>query len=351
MSSAAVSAAETSIDPAIVGRTEVLALLDSPREALFRRADAVRKAHMGDDVYLRGIVEFSNICANDCLYCGIRRSNANPTRYRIDEDEILRVAHRIEAGGQTTIVLQSGEAASRAENERIARLICRIKQETALAVTISAGNRSRDVYADWRRCGMDRYLLRFETSDPALFAELHPDCALDERLRCLRDLRDLGVQVGSGFMIGVPGETKAILADNILLCRDLDLDMIGIGPFIAHPDTPLKGMSNAYADDTEMYFVAVAVLRLVNPDSHIPATTAFDAVFPHAGRDLVLQRGANVFMPNATPGRFRKSYLLYPDKPCVDEDDDQCSGCAAARIWSLGRFVGEGPGHSRKARR
>jgi biotin synthase len=339
-----------SFDPAHCGRDDVLALFQLPRAELFRRADAMRQAHMGDDVHLRGIVEFSNICANDCLYCGIRRSNPSPTRYRIEEDEILAVAHRMESWHQHTIVLQSGEADSPAENARIGRLIRRIKADTGLAVTISAGNRGHDVYAEWREGGMDRYLLRFETSDAALFAELHPDCTLEDRLACLRDLRSLGVQVGSGFMIGVPGETIDILADNILLCRDLDLDMIGIGPFIAHPDTPLKDKPNAYAGDPEMYFAAVAALRLVNPDSHIPATTAFDAIFPHSGRDLVLQRGANVFMPNSTPGRFRKNYLLYPDKPCVDEDDGECSSCAAARIWGLGRFIGEGPGHSVKPR-
>ncbi|PIO99637.1 [FeFe] hydrogenase H-cluster radical SAM maturase HydE [Pleomorphomonas carboxyditropha] len=334
----------------VFDRAAVRALFDLPRETLFARADAVRKDNMGDDVFLRGIVEFSNICANDCLYCGIRKSNHDVRRYRIDEEEILEVARRMEGWQQTTIVLQSGEVAADKEDERIERIIRRIKTETRLAVTMSAGNRPRDTYARWRAAGMDRYLLRFETSDPELFAFLHPDCDLEERIRCLQDLRSLGVQVGSGFMIGVPGETLDILADNILLCRDLDLDMIGIGPFIAHPDTPLVGQPNAYAGDSDMFFAAVSALRIVNPRAHIPATTAFDAIFPHAGRDLVLQRGANVFMPNATPGRFRKNYMLYPDKPCVDEDDHQCSGCAAARIWSIGRVIGQGPGHSIKVR-
>jgi biotin synthase len=251
--------------------------------------------------------------------------------------------------GQRTIVLQAGEFASSAGDRRMENLIARIKSETPLSVTVSVGNRPREVYSRWRARGMDRYLLRFETSDAELFARIHPDCALSERLRCLRDLRDLGVQVGSGFMIGVPGENLAILADNILLCRELDLDMIGIGPFISHPDTPLAGARNAYADDPEMYFVALAALRLVNPDAHIPATTAFDAVFPnHSGRDLALQRGANVFMPNSTPGRYRKDYLLYPDKPCVDESGGMCAFCVAARVERLGREIGDGPGHSLK---
>jgi len=299
---------------------------------------------------LRGIVEFSNICANDCHYCGIRRSNPQPNRYRMSAEEILAEARRMDGGSQTTIVLQSGEVRSADEDARIEAIIAAIKEQTSLAVTVSAGNRPRAVYARWRAAGMDRYLLRFETSDARLFAAIHPDCTLTERLRCLWDLRDLGVQVGSGFMIGLPGETTATLADNILLCRDLDLDMIGIGPFIAHPGTPLAGAANAYADDPDMFFAAVAALRLVNPDAHIPATTAFDAVFPHRGRDLCLERGANVFMPNDTPGRYRRDYQLYPDKPCVDEDSSHCGACVTARIWALGRPVGEGPGHSRKGR-
>ena len=331
---------------------EILRLLRTQpqeRQALFDRADELRQQQMGDDVFLRGIVEFSNICSNHCQYCGIRAQNTKVNRYRMDADEILAVAHKMGDWQQGTIVLQSGEADSPEENRRIGEIIRRIKKETPLAVTMSVGNRSKDVYAHWRECGMDRFLLRFETSDPALFAQMHPDCTLEERLECLTALRELGVQVGSGFMIGVPGETLEILANNILLCREYDFDMIGIGPFISHPDTPFGTKTNAYKDDTDMYFVAVAALRLFNPDAHIPATTAFDAVFPnHEGRNLVLQRGANVFMPNNTPQKYRGDYLLYPDKPCVDEDTGQCALCAAGRVSLLGRTIGEGPGHSRK---
>ncbi|MDR3375873.1 MAG: [FeFe] hydrogenase H-cluster radical SAM maturase HydE, partial [Ancalomicrobiaceae bacterium] len=291
-------------------RNAIRALLTGPRDELYARADAVRRAHVGDAVFLRGIVEFSNVCQNDCLYCGIRKSNPNPRRYAIGDDEILDVARQMQRWGQTTIVLQSGEVDAELQNERIARLIERIKRETKLAVTMSAGNRAHSVYARWRDAGMDRYLLRFETSDPVIFARLHPDCALSDRVACLESLRSLGVQVGSGFMIGVPGETIETLVDNIVMVRDLDLDMVGIGPFIAHPDTPLAGERNAYADDPEICFAAIATLRIVDPFLRIPATTAFDALFPGTGRDLALQRGADVFMPNATPSRYRKEYLL-----------------------------------------
>ncbi|MFA5040718.1 MAG: [FeFe] hydrogenase H-cluster radical SAM maturase HydE [Bdellovibrionales bacterium] len=334
---------------------EIEQLLRTPaaeRQALFDRADKIRRQTMGDDVYLRGIVEFSNICANRCAYCGIRADNKKVNRYHIDADEILDVAKKMTDWQQGTIVLQSGEANSREENKWIGDVVRRIKKETPLAVTLSVGNRPKDVYAFWRDCGMDRFLLRFETSDPKLFSAMHPDCTLDERLQCLRDLRDLGVQVGGGFMIGVPGETTEILAKNILLCRDFDFDMIGIGPFIPHPDTPFADKKNAYADDRDMFFVAVSVLRIFNPDAHIPATTAFDAVFPnHQGRDLVLQRGANVFMPNNTPQKYRGDYLLYPDKPCVDEDTGQCSLCVQGRVTLLGRTIGDGPGHTKKKRK
>ena len=327
--------------------TQRLQTAAADRPALFEQANTIRRQHLGDAVPLRGIVEFSNFCANDCLYCGIRVSNRRVHRYRLSPEEILGIARRMAGWQQMTIVLQSGEAPSAEGDRALGELIRRIKQETPLAVTLSVGNRSRDVYAYWRDCGMDRYLLRFETSDAELFARLHPDSTLAERLDCLRALRALGVQTGSGFMIGVPDETLSVLADNILLCRELDLDMIGIGPFIPHPDTPLGDVPNAYASDPDMFFVALAVLRLYNPDAHIPATTAFDAVFPE-GRNLALQRGANVFMPNSTPGEYRKDYLLYPNKPCVDEDAGQCAQCVVLRLNALGRSVGQGPGHSIK---
>ncbi len=339
-------------DKADLGLKEILSLLRTPpeeRQALFKRADKVRQEMMGDEVFLRGIVEFSNVCANRCAYCGIRAPNVNVRRYRMDANEILSIAKQMADWGQTTIVLQSGEAPSPDENRRIGDIVKRIKKETSLAVTLSVGNRPKDVYAFWRDCGMDRYLLRFETSDPELFAKIHTDCTLEERLECLHSLRAVGAQVGSGFMIGVPGENLDILAHNILLCRDLDLDMIGIGPFIAHPDTPFATKKNAYAEDPDMFFVAMSVLRIFNPDAHIPATTAFDAVFPEGrGRDFVLQRGGNVFMPNSTPKKYRGDYLLYPNKPFVDDDIGPTSLRVIERLRLIDRPIGKGPGHSKK---
>ena len=332
-------------------RAELLPLLraqGAELDALYARADAVRRARCGDAVPVRAIVEFSNVCANDCLYCGLRASNPVPRRYRMAPDEILAAARQIAAAGVAgTVVLQAGETPGQSDDE-LAAILRRIKAEIpGLAVTLSVGNRPRDVYARWKDAGMDRYLLRFETSDPELFARLHPDCTLAERLQCLRDLQSLGVQTGGGFMVGLPGETVETLADNILLCHEFDFDMIGIGPYIHNPDTPLGDRPNAYADDPDMFFRAIAVLRLANPDAHIPATTAFDALFPN-GRDLALRRGANVFMPNATPGHLRKDYQLYPGKPCIDEDASDCTLCVQARLRALGRPIAQGPSHSLK---
>ncbi len=338
------------IEEGAISKDTVIELLKSEGddlERLYARADGVRAEHMGDEVYVRGIIEFSNLCANDCLYCGIRASNLLVNRYTMGIDEIMGTVRSFERTGQTTAVLQSGETPG-LDDEEIGRLIRAIKYETSLAVTLSVGNRSREVYRFWKECGMDRYLIRFETSDRQLFARLHPDCSFDERIGCLHILKELGVQAGSGFMIGLPGERLETLADNILLCRELDLDMIGIGPYIPHPDTPLGNEPNAYADNEEIFYKAVSALRIVNPDAHIPATTAFDAVFPGIGRNLVLTRGANIFMPNNTPIEHRKDYLLYPGKPCIDENADQCVACVMMRIESIGRTMGTGPGHSLK---
>ncbi len=320
------------------------------RPELYARADAVRRERNGDAVPLRGIIEFSNVCVSDCAYCGLRRSNRALRRYSMPADEILDVARRMAAWGQMTVVLQSGEAPSRDGDRALGELIARIKRETPLAVTVSVGNRPRAVFAYWRDCGMDRYLLRFETSDPELYRRLHDGGELSDRLACLRDLQDLGVQTGSGFMIGLPGETIGRLAEHIRLCADLDLDMIGIGPFIPNPDTPMGGARNAWADDPEMFFVALAALRLACPEAHIPATTAYDAAFPGVGRNRALRCGANVFMPNNTPGRYRRDYQLYPNKPCVDEDAGDCAVCVQLRLKAIGREIDTGPGHGVRCR-
>lgn len=316
-------------------------------EELYLRADSIRREYLGDEVFIRSIIEFSNICVNNCLYCGIRSSNQNISRYTMSSKEIIDIAASISDTVQTTVVLQAGEI-SGIDDKELGNIIRAIKDRANLSVTLSAGNRPYDIYRYWHDCGMDRYLLRFETSDPVLFRKIHPGSTLEDRIACLKSLEDIGVQTGSGFMIGIPGEIPETLADNILLCRELDLDMIGIGPFIPHPATPFGSKKNIYEKNPEMFYKALAVLRIFNPQAHIPATTAFDALFPGIGRDLALQRGANIFMPNITPVKYKKEYFLYPGKPYVDESPEECLDAAIVRIERLGRIIGKGPGHSIK---
>ncbi|MFH1428743.1 MAG: radical SAM protein, partial [Candidatus Margulisiibacteriota bacterium] len=222
-----------------------------------------------------------------------------------------------------------------------------IKKETNLAVTLSVGERDKETYQYWQKKGMDRFLLRFETANRKLFKYCHPDDDFDKRIQSLNDLKELGVQTGSGFLIGLPKETYEELAEDILFCTDLDLDMIGVGPFIPHGDTPFGETENPF--DPEVYFKVIAILRLLNKNAHIPSTTAFDAIQPGA-RDLLLQRGANVFMPNSTPKKHRKHYMIYPNKPCTEESASDCAVCVIRRVEKLGRTIGKGHGHSLKVR-
>lgn len=317
---------------------------ESAAQAIYKEADSIRKDVMGDEVFLRGIIEFSNCCTKDCNYCGIQRSNKHVERYRIPLEEIVATCKKMKAAGQTTVVLQSGEDQFYTR-ESFGDILTAIKRETDLAITVSVGERDKPTYAYWKQKGMDRYLLRFETSNRELFEKCHPDDDLDVRIECLKNLKDLGVQTGSGFLIGLPGETYEDLARDILFCTELDLDMIGCGPFIAHPDTPFAEQNNPF--DPEVYFLTIALLRILNPKAHIPSTTAFDAIDPN-GRNLLLERGCNVFMPNATPKRYRDKYQLYPGKPCVDESGEECAECVNLRLKALGRTIGTGPGHSIK---
>jgi biotin synthase len=317
-------------------------------KSLYKKADELRKKIMGDTVFLRGIVEISNICKNNCLYCGIRAENKNLNRYFMKEQEILETALQMAENGITTIVIQAGEWHDVEQDKAIGKIVNAIKNKTKLAVTLSLGERTKNVYQLWKDCGADRYLLRFETSSPDIFSRLRPAHTLNSRLHCLESLRGLNYQLGTGFMIGLPEETISILADNILLCHKLDPDMIGIGPFIPHPDTPLASNKNMYENDKEVFFKTIAILRLVQPRSHIPATTAYDAVFPEEGRNKALQCGANIFMPNLTPKKYRKLYQLYPGKPGVDEDALQSVTCILERLKLIGRNPGKGHGNAVK---
>jgi len=314
--------------------------------ALYKEADRFRQKYAGDAVYLRGVIEFSNICRKSCSYCGINRANRNIKRYRMDPEEIIMQCGRALEQGCTTVVLQSGEDPW-FTGERLCRIIREIKNKYPLAITLSIGERPLHELRAMRRAGADRYLLRFETSDPALFARLHPDDVLEERLACLENIRRAGFQPGSGFLIGLPWSNLETIARDVIFATRLRLDMIGCGPFIAHPDTPLA--ASPLLEDQEIYFKTIAILRLLNPRAHIPATTAFDAMAP-GSRDRLLTLGANVIMPNLTPARYRRLYMLYPNKPCVDEDDTQCGKCLKRRLAVLHRPIGTDFGHGRSVR-
>jgi biotin synthase len=323
---------------------------------LWRRADETRRRHVGDAVHLRGLVEISSFCARQCAYCGLRAGNSSLTRYRLTAEEIFAAAQQAVKFGYGSTVLQAGED-YHLSAAWLADIVRRIKRETPLAVTLSLGERSQADLAAWREAGADRYLLRFETSDRELFRAIHPPLGSQEcdRIAILRQLRALGYEVGSGIMVGIPGQTYASVAEDITLFRQLDLDMIGIGPFIPHPATPLaNGASNhpeaggEQVPNTEaMVYKAVALTRLMRPDANIPATTALATINKKNGRELGLQRGANVLMPNLTPPQYRALYEIYPAKACIAESGAACHQCLIARFHKIGRHPGRGAGGRR----
>lgn len=320
-------------------------------EPLWARADAVRQAAVGDAVHLRGLIEVSNICVRSCHYCGLRKESAHLTRYRMRPEEILACAREAAALGYGTVVLQGGEDPG-LTREGIAGVVQRIKAETGLAVTLSLGERSDADLEAWLRAGADRYLLRFETGDPELYRRIHPGLpgGPQDRFGQLRRLRDLGYEIGTGIMVGLPGQSWESLAGDLFRFQELDADMIGIGPFLANPRTPLGAAPVGEVPNDELTTLkAIALTRLLCPEANIPSTTALATLDPAAGRELGLLRGANVVMPNVTPAPYRQLYEIYPGKACVNETATACRGCLEGRIAALGRSVGKGPGERRRS--
>lgn len=326
-------------------------------EHLWARADELRREGVGDEVHLRGLVEISNRCVRQCAYCGLRASNGGVSRYAMSDEEILECARKIRDFGWGTAVLQSGEDPA-FTGERVEALVRRIKAETGLAITLSLGERAEEELRAWRRAGADRYLLRFETSDRALFERIHPPLPGREcdRLGLLRLLREIGFEVGSGVMVGIPGQGFESLARDLELFAELELDMIGLGPFIAHPDTPLGATTPPLAPDqvpatVDMAFRVLALARVQRPEANLPATTALATLDRQQGRVLGLQRGANVVMPNVTPLHHRARYSIYPNKASSNETAEQTRIQIDAQLASIGRIVGAGHGHSPAFRR
>lgn len=303
------------------------------RELLKEEAVKLRKQYYGTKVFTRGLIEFTNHCKNDCYYCGIRRSNSNVKRYRLSEEDILSCCENGYELGFRTFVLQGGEDVWYTD-EKLVEIIRKIKAlYPDCALTLSIGEKSYESYKRYREAGADRYLLRHETADEEHYQSLHPaEMSLDNRKRCLYDLKKLGYQVGAGFMVGSPGQTMETLAEDLLFLQDLQPEMVGIGPFIPHHDTCFAEKPAGSVDET---LFLLSVIRILLPSVLLPATTALGTM-DSRGREKGLQVGANVVMPNLSPVKTRKQYDLYDNKICTGEEAAECRGCLARRVESVG---------------
>lgn len=300
---------------------------------LFEKARIRQQENFGHDIYLRGLIEFTNYCKNDCLYCGIRKSNTHAQRYRLSEEEIMDCAAKGYEYGFRTFVLQGGEDPYFTD-DRICRIVSRLRRQFPdCAITLSIGEKPHESYQRYYDAGADRYLLRHETASPVLYRKLHPDCqTLENRIRCLYDLKDIGYQIGAGMMLETPYQTTEDLLDDLVFLKKLDPDMIGIGPFIPHKDTPFRDFPQGSLDLT-LYMLGI--LRLMFPQGLIPATTALGTIDP-LGREKGILAGANVVMPNLSPAPVRGKYLLYNNKICTGESSAQCYNCMASRLHTIG---------------
>ena len=323
-----------------ITKDQLVHLLTTEDESLLTRlkitARAVADSVYGNQIFIRGLIEFTNYCKNDCYYCGIRRSNTRSDRYRLTEDQILSCCQNGYELGFRTFVLQGGEDGYYTD-ERIIHLIRIIKERYPdCAITLSIGEKSKDSYQAYYDAGADRYLLRHETYNHEHYRKLHPpNLSPEHRQQCLRDLKDIGYQIGCGFMVGSPYQTSEHLAEDMLFMKELNPHMIGIGPFIPHHDTPFAGES---AGTLELTLYMLGLIRLMIPKVLLPATTALGTIHPK-GRELGILAGANVVMPNLSPTEVRKDYLLYDNKICTGDESAQCRHCLEMRMKSIGYQV------------
>lgn len=316
-------------------RNDIIEILkdDLNNDWLFSLADKTREEYVGDEVHLRGLIEFSNICKRQCKYCGLRCEDKFIDRYRISKENIISYAEHAVNMGYKTIVLQSGE-----DEYYNTDLMCEIIEgikKLGIALTLSIGEKTYEEYKAFKEAGADRYLIRIETTDKTLYNQMHPNMDFDNRVRCLEDLGRLGYEVGTGCLVGLPNQTIESLADDILFFKEINADMVGIGPFIPHPHTPLKDSATG---SFTLALKVMALTRILLKDINIPATTAMETLNPN-GRIIALQSGANVVMPNVTTTEYRAKYEIYPNKICINENPDKCKGCISAKIQSIGRTV------------
>jgi len=328
---------------------QLLSAAGPDKTAVFARAAEIKKQFVGNKVYFRGLVELSNICSKNCLYCGIRAGNSKPERYMVTKEEVLEAARFALENGYGSMVLQSGERCDERFVDTVSGLLKKIKELSGgkLGITLSMGEQTESTYREWFANGAHRYLIRIETSDKELYYKIHPNNKkhdFDTRINALKMLRKIGYNVGSGVMIGLPFQTLEHLANDLLFLRQLDVDMVGMGPFIEHEDTPLYEFKDLLWPKKERFDVSlkmVALLRIMMKDINIAATTAMQAI-DKQGREKALKVGANIIMPNLTPVKYREDYLLYEDKPCLDEDASECRTCLEARIHMAGDEIGFG---------
>lgn len=327
----------------------LLALEGEELKVLFRKGAGAKEKYVGKKVYYRGLVEFSNICGKNCLYCGIRRDNKNLKRYNLGDLEILDAVKFAYDKRYASVVLQSGEIESPGFTDRIEKLLREIKRisNNELGITISLGEQKEDVYRRWFEAGAHRYLLRIESSNPELYKKIHPQDGrhdFNRRVECLRSLKEIGYQTGTGIMVGLPFQTPEDIANDILFMKEFDIDMVGLGPYIEHRDTPMFRNGShlmPLEDRFRLALKVIALLRIIMKDINIAAATALQAIDP-MGREKALMVGANVIMPNITPGKYRDSYKLYENKPCTDEEAEDCNSCLEARIHMAGDEIGYG---------
>ncbi len=329
-------------DSHTLSHSDLLLLLRATGEEktlLFERSAAVKEKHVGNRVYFRGLIEFSNICQKNCLYCGIRKENETVRRYNLTDDEILNAARFAADNKYASLVLQSGEVETGNFTRRVANLLTRIHRETGnqLRITLSCGEQDKETYKMWHDCGAHRYLLRIESSNPDLYVKLHPSDGMHlyrRRRECLDALQETGYQVGTGVMIGLPFQTLEDLTNDLLFMQQFNIDMVGMGPYLEHSDTPLYAYRDQLLPLEERFQLTlkmIACLRILMPDINIAATTALQSI-DKLGREKAIKIGANVIMPNITPGKYRDDYLLYQNKPCTDENAEDCKTCLEARI-------------------
>jgi biotin synthase len=323
---------------------ELVEVLSSARynEALFDAADQTRQSHVGNDVHLKGLLEFSNICSRTCYYCGLRAENRALKRYKLSSEEILEFAKKAIDYGYKTIVLQSGESHAY-DRETMCEIIASIRALGA-TVTLSLGEKSEEEYRAYKEAGANRYLLRIETTNKALYESLHPRMSFENRLKCLRILKELGYETGSGSLVGLPGQSITSLAQDLFFFKQFDFDMIGIGPFIPSENTPL---ADARGGEFVMALKMMALVRLLLPKVNIPATTAMETLDPN-GRAIALKSGANVVMPVITEGEYRALYRLYPGKICIDDTPAHCRLCISGKIIAIGRGIANSNGDSER---